>query len=55
MNKIKNKEAIKYAKQKYKEEYGKRPYNAMITIMKRYGGGNYVLIIGNRLSTEYYF
>lgn len=49
------KQAIKAAKQKYQDEYGKRPYNAHIAVMKRYGSGQYVLLICKGNSVEYYF
>lgn len=49
------KQAIKFARQQFREEHGKRSYNAMVSVMQRHGGGRYVLVISNGLSTEFYF
>lgn len=54
-NQITGRQAIKAAKEKYKNEFGKRPYNASIHIMKRYGSGNTVLLMCGDNVVEYYF
>ena len=54
-NQISARQAIKFAKQSYKEKFGKNAYNAHISVMKRYGGGNYVLIMCKDNTIEYYF
>ena len=54
-NQISARQAIKFAKQSYKEKFGKNAYNAHIHVMKRYGGGNTVLIICGDNTIEYYF
>jgi hypothetical protein len=48
-------QAIKLAKKQFIAEHGKRSYNASVSIMQRYTGGNYVLIISSGLSTEFYY
>jgi hypothetical protein len=48
-------QAIKQAKKQFIDEHGKRAYNAHTSIMQRYGGGRYVLVIASGLSTEFYF
>jgi len=49
------KQAIKLAKKQFIEEHGKRAYNAHVSICARYGGGRYVHIMANGVSTEFYF
>ena len=44
----------KMLRQAFKDEHGKRAYNAHISRSKRYGGGIINLIIANGLSTEIY-
>ena len=48
-------QAIKLAKKKFINEHGKRAYNADISILPRYAGGRYILIIASGLSSEFYF
>lgn len=48
-------QAIKLAKKQFINEHGKRAYNADISILPRYAGGRYILIIASGLSTEFYF
>ena len=48
-------QAIKLARKQFIQEHGKRSRNAMVSCMQRYGGGRYILIISNGLSTEFYF
>jgi hypothetical protein len=50
------KQAIKLAKQCFREEHSRRvPNNAGISVHPRNGGGRYVLISGAGLTTEFYF
>ena len=50
------KQAIKLAKECFREEHGRRvPNNAGISVHPRNGGGRYVLISGAGLTTEFYF
>lgn len=44
----------KMLREAFKEEHGKRAYNAMISRSPRYGGGTIHLIISGGLSTELY-
>ncbi len=53
--KISINQAVKLAKKQFIKDHGKRAYNADISIMQRYNGGNYVLIIASGLITEFYF
>ena len=54
-NQISERLAIKFAKHSYRVKFGKNAYNAHISVMKRYGGGNTVLIICGDNTIEYYF
>jgi len=54
-NQTTKKQAIKYAKEKYKDTFGKRAYDATISIMPRNSGGQYVLLIAQGQSVEFYF
>jgi hypothetical protein len=54
-NNLTTNQAIKQAKKQFINEHGKRAYNADISIMQRYNGGNYVLIIAKGLTSEFYF
>jgi hypothetical protein len=47
--------AVKLAKKQFIKDHGKRAYNADISILPRYSGGRYVLIIASGLSSEFYF
>ncbi len=50
------KQAIKLAKECFREEHGRRvPNHACISVHPRYSGGRYVLISGAGLTTEFYF
>lgn len=50
------KQAIKLAKESFREEHGRRvPNHACISVHPRNGGGRYVLITGAGLTTEFYF
>lgn len=51
---LNGKQAIKLAKEQFKDEHGVRPYNALITIMQG-THGRYVLICANGKSTELHF
>jgi hypothetical protein len=53
--KISINKAVKLAKKQFINEHGKRAYNADISILPRYAGGRYVLIIAGGLSSEFYF
>jgi hypothetical protein len=53
--KISINQAVKLAKKQFINEHGKRAYNADISILPRYAGGRYVLIIAGGLSSEFYF
>lgn len=48
-------QAIKLAKKEFIAEHGKRAYNAHISIVPRYGGGRYVHVMAQGLTTEFYF
>lgn len=48
-------QAIKSAKGQFIQEHGKRVYKADISVRPRWGGGRYILILSQGLSTEYYF
>ena len=48
------KQAIKLAKEQFKEEHGVRAYNALITTMQG-THGRYILICASGKSTELYF
>lgn len=54
MEKLSIKKAIKEAKNKYKNEYGKRPYKARVNVFDRYPSGKYVLINAKGNTIEYY-
>lgn len=55
-NNITVRQAIKFAKEAYREEHGKRAYNASISIMQgRQRNEKYVLIIAGGVSTEFFF
>jgi len=50
------KQAIKLAKECFREEHSRRvPNHALISVHPRWGGGRYVLIQGAGLTTEFYF
>jgi hypothetical protein len=53
--KISINQAVKLAKKQFIKDHGKRAYNADISILPRYAGGRYVLIIAGGLSSEFYF
>jgi hypothetical protein len=53
--KISINQAVKLAKKQFIKDHGKRAYNADISILPRYGGGHYILIIASGLSSEFYF
>ena len=55
INKLTLNQAVKLAKKQFIDEHGKRAYNADISILPRYGGGHYILIIASGLSSEFYF
>ena len=55
INKLTLNQAVKLAKKQFIDEHGKRAYNAHISILPRYSGGRYVLIIASGLSSEFYF
>ena len=53
-NKNKKKITDKMLREAFREEHGKRAYNAHISRSPRNGGGTIHLIIANGLSTELY-
>ena len=53
--KISINQAVKLAKKQFIKDHGKRAYNSDISILPRYGGGHYILIIASGLSSEFYF
>ena len=48
------KEALKLAKEQFKDEHRVRPYNALITVMQG-THGRYILICASGKTTEFYF